>query len=611
MVQRFQDVSDISSADELIRYAVRAQLALVSQSASQNTIALAIGIGANRTSAGANLSHALQTGALSDTKLQRLDEVVVALAPPNRSNTGGLSSLAVRLRGFRDKDSLSDRVPSSWAREVLQKPADSEIGVITQASALLSAFLTADRIDKSDRNTRAVRAVHDQYHNEIRQVVDQLIVMGTAPPTVRSTEALIILGTLGSYAFDIIRPILTNAITSPLGFRVWRAITYLVKLSRPTSIYTRDVRVWVAQLLGEAEELRKKSIYPSDSLDVELAISVPEAWSPPENDWVSSVLLSRFNNREATIQERGTAAMGLWQRIVEGKGHDQAGTNTDLLSLIAQFEMSEDSPDTRLGMQWIETTLKYAVEHRISVCNAWPKSNGEQWLQRVYEAAKHLELQSIPENLLPGTKTLFLHILLQNASAYRRNAIETVVAGGLTESVASALEKFLDLERAEPWLRIRAASALALMQQRDHGVERALTNACRRAYQNLATSPTLTQIDEMNAALFAVGDCFGVTGLKENDVKRVRESIRDVLVGIVDTGLTTETLLFPVSRAAAYLLTFTMMPRSNNYVDLSQKLLESLREHPDEITRHLGEWAIENRVDEHGAIRPLVETEYG
>jgi hypothetical protein len=112
----------------------------------------------------------------------------------------------------------------------------------------------------------------------------------------------------------------------------------------------------------------------------------------------------------------------------------------------------------------------------------------------------------------------------------------------------------------------------------------------------------------MHAALFAIGDCFGVAGMTEDGVRRVRESIRDVLVGLADGGLTDKTSLFSVSRATAYLLAFTLMPRDNNYKDLAQKLLESFREHPDETTRQLSEWAIENRIDEQGAIRPLVYT---
>ena len=41
---------------------------------------------------------------------------------------------------------------------------------------------------------------------------------------------------------------------------------------------------------------------------------------PAKDDWVSQALLARARNNEATIRERGTAAMGLWQRaLAEGR----------------------------------------------------------------------------------------------------------------------------------------------------------------------------------------------------------------------------------------------------------------------------------------------------
>jgi hypothetical protein len=152
--------------------------------------------------------------------LQKLDEVIVTLAPTSTTHTGGLSSLAICLRGLRDRESLSDRVPAGWAREILQSPADDEVGVLTQASALLSAFLAANEIDKASRKSRAVRAVHDRYSKEIVHVVYQLIILGYAPPTPRSIEALIMLGTLGGYGFDTIKRALDYALAQPLGFRI-------------------------------------------------------------------------------------------------------------------------------------------------------------------------------------------------------------------------------------------------------------------------------------------------------------------------------------------------------------------------------------------------------
>ena len=44
--------------------------------------------------------------------------------------------------------------------------------------------------------------------------------LGYAPPTSRSVEALIMLGTLGSYAFDIMDQALDDALEGPLGFLI-------------------------------------------------------------------------------------------------------------------------------------------------------------------------------------------------------------------------------------------------------------------------------------------------------------------------------------------------------------------------------------------------------
>jgi hypothetical protein len=263
------DIKDIGSADELINYAVRAQLHLLSETAShhkgpsQNKIAQSIGMD------GGNFAHTLLDGSFQDAKLQKLDEVIVALAQPEAEHSGGLGSLAICLRGLKDRESLADRVPASWAQEILQDPANDEVGVLTQASALLSAFLAAEHFDKVDRSSRTVQAVRDRYYKQIVHVVDQLIILGYAPPTPRSVEALIMLGTLGGYATEIVKNKLEYALTRPLGFRVWRVITALVMLSRRTS-NTPSLRRWVMTQLKAAEELRDKSLYPGRSLDLEL-----------------------------------------------------------------------------------------------------------------------------------------------------------------------------------------------------------------------------------------------------------------------------------------------------------------------------------------------------
>jgi len=599
-------ILDISCADELISYAVRAQLAVVKQAASHNAIAKAIGMARDRetSTAGARLAHALaKGGSFSDRELQKLDEVVVALGPTNSAHMGGLSSLAICLRGLRDRESLSDRVPAGWAQEILQSPAEDEIGVVTQASALLSAFLAANEIDKVSSRSKAVRAVHDRYSREVVHVVYQLITLGYAPPTPRSIEALIMLGALGSYSFDVIKQALDYALAQPLGFRVWRVITTLVMLSQ-RSQHARDLEPWVEQVITDADELRKKSLYPGRSLDLELAIRIPPDWSPPERDWAGDVLLARANDPTATIRERGTAAMGLWQRAVLDTRRDAARAAASLQPLIQEFENPASRPDASSGMLWVAATLRHVIAQGKAVCNDWPEVS-EAWMQHVNSAVGFLNRQVIPEDVKEGTVALFQHSLLQNAGVYRRQAIEALVAGGWTEPVARALERFLELE-TESWIRIRALFALGFLQHRDRGVEKTLATACHLAYSNFDGNPTRAQVTEMHSALFAVGDCYGASGLEESDVRRVRESIRDVLVGLITGQRTLRDELYPVSRACAYLLTFMMLPRSSGRVDLAEDLLTELTKHPDKTTRELSTWALANRVGDGGAIRPLV-----
>jgi hypothetical protein len=600
------DIGDVSSADELIRYAVRAQLALVSETASHNTVAKAIGMARDpkTSTAGASLAHALAGGTFADTKLQKLDEVIVALAPVSTMHAGGLSSFAICLRGLRDRESLSNRVPASWTQEILQKPADDESGVLTQASALLSAFLAADEIEKADPKSTAVRSLRDRYSKEVTHVVDQLVMLAYAPPTPRSVEAMIVLGALGGYAFDIVKGSLDYALMHPLGFRVWRVISTLVLLNRRAN-RTLGLRNWSKQLLTEAENLRERSIYPARSLDLELAISVPSGWSPPGQDWAAEALFARAANPYATISERGTAAAGLWQRAMAYQHSERQSSAARLEALLSRFESATVKADIHHGIRWTATTLRQTIKDDVGVCNEWPQV-GESWMRHVNEAVGYLERQVIPQDVLPGTMTLFRHSLLQNAGVYRRQAIEALVAGGWTGPVARALERFLELETEESWIRIRALFALGFLQHRDRSVEHYLSDSCHHAYDNLRDEPTAAQIAEMHAALFAVGDCFGAPEVDEEDVRRMREGVLGVLTKLVSSGVTTQNELYQVSRACAYLLTFMLLPREGPAEDPAETLLKELSKHPDKTTRQLSRWALKNRLNESGEVRQLV-----
>jgi len=418
-------------------------------------------------------------------------------------------------------------------------------------------------------------------------------------------EALIMLGTLGAYAFEPIKAALDEALAQPLGFRVWRVITTLVMLNRRAA-HTQALAKWVRYLFkDDVDQYREQSLYPGRSLDLELAIRVPSYWSPPQDDWAGDALLARANNPLATIQERGTAAMGLWQRAKEDRHRDLNQVAAAVDTLIKEFETPPASPDVYTGMRWVAATLKHDMAHDADVWNDWPQVD-EPWMRHINEAVDYIERHLAEPRVLPGTKTLLRHSLLQTDAIYRRQAIEALVAGGWTGPVARALERFLELEREESWLRIRALFALGFLQHRDSRVQKSLAAACQLAYSNLRGSPNRAQIAEMHSALFAVGDCFGAEGVPEEDVRHTRDSIQNVLAGIVNEQLTLREPLFPVSRACAYLLTFMILPRSNGSEDLAEVLLKELCRHPDPTTRELSGWALKNRIDDAGAVKPLV-----
>jgi hypothetical protein len=431
-----QDVADISSSNQLLTYAVAGQLAQLQRrrsDLSDSKVAYGAGLGGNRRHAGSVLSKALR-GEINVAQLVKLDEIIGTLAP-DLEHTGGLCSLDMRLAGQPRKavrGSMFAHVPPGWSREILKEAAPSELGVLVQASALLSAFLAARKMDSStDRNVADVRNRYDQ---ELVMLVRRLILISVAPPAPKNIDAQIMLGILASYAFDSTKQLLDLELrASPLGFRVWRAITELVKLSREEDYGTNVLKPWVRQLIRDSEELRKTSLYPGRSLDLELAITIPAAWSPPEQDWAGKALLTRARNVEATLRERGTAAMGLWERAIREKRADLADTEAQLRQLITEFRDPDARPDVAAGLRWVALTLEDNINKRVPVCNEWPNTD-ETWFSRVVDAANDLENSDIPEHLRTGTKNLFMHMLLQNAGVHRRQAIETVVTSGWSRS---------------------------------------------------------------------------------------------------------------------------------------------------------------------------------
>jgi hypothetical protein len=183
-----------------------------------------------------------------------------------------------------------------------------------------------------------------------------------------------------------------------------------------------------------------------------------------------------------------------------------------------------------------------------------------------------------------------------------------LIAGGWTEPVTRALGIVVRDRETEAWLRIRALFALGFLQHRSRGVQRSLViaseQACRRI---MAPSPVRAYVTEAHAALFAVGDCYGAKGARNEEAAAVRDDLRSVLNELIESRLTNDRSMWSVARAIAYLTTFTAQPRTSpGEVDFSEQVLTRLREHPDEVTRKFSRWALGFRFGPHGEIRPLL-----
>jgi hypothetical protein len=173
-----QNVADISDPNQLISYAASGQLEQVLKQrddVSLRKVAQAAGLGGSPEAAAAALTKALRT-VPSPAQLQQLDEIIGALLP-ELEDTGGLCSLALRLTTTRHdsiKSSLTAHVPPSWTRKILNFESPDDLGVLIQASALLSAFQAAEKMQADGRNAaarsvaaRSVAAIRDRYRAEI------------------------------------------------------------------------------------------------------------------------------------------------------------------------------------------------------------------------------------------------------------------------------------------------------------------------------------------------------------------------------------------------------------------------------------------------------------
>jgi hypothetical protein len=597
MASNVHVIDDITHRGDLIRYAVDAQIHHI-QTTGQ-IVAAAVGM------SDADLIKCLAGEApFSIAMLRDLDDAFVALGR-RHSRTGGLAQFGARL--FQMTDETMAKIPPSWTRDILETRAADELHVLIQASTLLTHFSTVARAGVSTDDLK------NTYAEEIERVADQLILIAGGPPTAKQTEAQVLLGNLAMYAFDIVSAQLEWNLSRPLGFRTWHSITRLVMIGRgPGEMSARlvdNLRPWLQRLIPETHRLRPFSIYPGRSLDLEFLISIPSGWLDEPDDPVDAALVERALENRATLRERGTAAMGLWQRGYENGRHRDPAFQAKIADLIHKLRTQTARPDIAAGLEWVAATLESAVKDNVSVCNTWPTTK-DTWHHAVTAAVNELDRARIPEAIGTATKSLFLHILQQNAGVERRWAIETLTAGGHGEAVAKALGHLLLNESSVTWLRIRALFALGHMQLRNVDVQNSLVVACQGAAARIrgVESPPQAAITELQTALFAVGDICGAKGA-EKFARTVRTALESLLKELVKDRVTeADESRYPIARALAYMLTFTAQPaRQDGTLDLSQQLLNELSHHPDQVTRDLCTWALGFRFGASGEIRSVLD----
>jgi hypothetical protein len=598
-------IPDITREEDLIRYAVAAQLARLSevdQQLSQRIVGRVVAGGDTA------ISHALAgTQIFSSGMLRELDRACVSLAPQLDHNAG-LAQFGVRMRGLTNRESLLAYVPSNYFTGTTSR-SDDELHVMTQTSDILERILTAE---KAKRSTSSL--LHEKT-KDVEHLVRRLILIASAPPTPRNVEAQILLGSLAKYFFQETFSQMEYALRSTtLGFRVWRTLTKMVLLSQSDAKsdakkddrLAKNLQPRISSLLSEAATLRASSAYPGRSLDLELAISLPANWLEPVS--VTDMLLVRARDPAATLRERATAAHGIWQRALATGRADEEFKET-MTELIEHFRKEkEQRPDVGGGLEWVATTLEYLTERDEAVCNDWPQTDAA-WFGAVKDAADLLGRENIAERVRDGTRKLFEHILLQNAGVERRRAIEAVGAGGYVEPVVRALMRVLMDPRSEVWLRIRAIFALGFLQHPSPMTQNALTEACRKAIdavQNEGT-PTMSAVNELHTALFAIGDCYGAVGVPADHVRTIRNILRPQLEELVNGELIKKERMYLVARAMVYMLNFTAQRRENRETpDFAQELLRNLSQHPDRVTRDFANWALGYRFRPSGEVSPIL-----
>ncbi|MCA1702697.1 MAG: hypothetical protein LC808_05275 [Actinobacteria bacterium] len=588
--------------DRLLHYAAAAQLEWIRQSTGYTYERVCATL--PKWTNPANFSRVLRSPPIE--LLEYLDDRILSL-DPRLSSTGGLAALSVRLGREGSLDLLAARLPPAWRNEVMQSPATSEIQVLNKASGLLAELRSVPD------NTHQVAARNKHLLDEM---VKRLILIGAAPPTPRHVDALILLGSIagtGTAFEEVERNLEKNLRENPLGFRIWRAVTAIVRTHnephRRPHTPPEAVQPWVREQVEAADERRDQSLYPARSLDLELFIATPLQWSVPSggDDWIDAALRRRAQNETATVRERGTASHGLWRRALRCDDPEYRGrTEAFLRTLVGRFREEAQAGDNFHGLRWVAATLESNLDCRVRTTTTWP-DDGRHYIALVRNAVTAALLEDLPTRIRPDTELFIEHSLLQNSGVIRRQAIDALAAGGWGCKIVPVYAHILNDPACESWLQCRTLLALSFLQERTRTVSAQLERSCKRAESKLMRngapeSTTRGVVAEMHAALFAVGDCFGSVGAEALG-GRLRTKLDTQLTRLLALSDQGHPDLFPIARAATYVLATTLQ---NGDLGTKEALHQQSQTHHDPLTKSLSEWAY-SRFDRAGHVRPVHE----
>lgn len=525
---------DISDTDQLIRFAARAQILLATSGEVGRTRSTQAGIARAAGVAPSNLSSALNK-AMPTSLIQKLD-VALAAVIPDAPRFGGLVGLATRLTG---DEIVEVAIPPAWLEDLLSLPLELPSAVLLQSSALLSSLRVVEQETGYISATRAY---------DVSSLIRRLVQLGTLPYGGQSDEALVLLGRLSTMFFQSARPHLMQALRGPLGHKVWPIADFMTGRVAERSA-SSELPYWWRLQFQDMDDLRRLSVNPTHTLDIEAAASTPILWALEDTDWAMRAIWRRAESHETTHREVGAALASLWMRAQARRTSDEVLDRMERLldQRIADSMRLDQSAQSEL--RWYRDVIHVFERERTKVIRSWPRHHS--CVRLIGRASKHL---GVPEQIADDLRVLLEHALLQSMTFYRHRAIDVIKASGWGRQVAPVLQRVLDDATAERWLRARCISALGGVAPPDPSTHFALLDAYHGSMTSYRRHPLHPQEDgvEVQAALFAIIDAFSMQSYSA--VEEIRRSVERDLWDLFETEPALGDRATLLQRAALYFL---------------------------------------------------------